>query len=84
MTRSPSSSRRIEPDGLVEPIEALAEARPEVDPEGVVLAFEPAATEAEDEPALRQVVDGRGELCGQARVAERVGGDEQAEADIAS
>ena len=54
----------------------------EVDAEGVVLALEPAAAEAEDEPALRQVVDGRGELRGEARVAERVGGHEQAEADV--
>ena len=36
--------------------------------------------EAEDEPAVGQVVDGRGELRGEPGVAERVGGDKQAEA----
>ena len=57
--------------------------RAEVEPEGVVLALEPAAAETEDEPAARQVVDGRRELGGQPRVAERVGADEQAEPDAA-
>ena len=81
VTRSPSSSRRMSADRLVEPVEPLAEAGPEVEPERVVLALEPAAAEAEDEPAAGQVVDRRGELGGQARVAERVGADEQAEPD---
>ena len=40
-------------DGLVEPVEALAEARPEVDPERIVLALEPGAADAEDRPAVR-------------------------------
>ena len=46
-----------------------------------MLGLEPAATEAEDEPSARQVVDRGRELRGQPRTAERVGADEQAEAD---
>ena len=70
-----------EPDRLVEPVEPFAEARPEVEPERVVLGLEPAATEAEDEASARQVVDRGRELRGQPRTAERVGADEQAQAD---
>ena len=33
----------MRPDGLVEPVQSLAEAGAEVDPEGIVLALEPAA-----------------------------------------
>src|SRR5512146_2004056 len=68
-----------QPDALLEPIEALAETRPEVQAERVVLSLEPATAEAEDEPTVRQVVERRGELGRQARIAERVGRDEQAE-----
>ena len=46
-------------DRLVEPVEALAEARPEVDPERLVLALEPGAADAEDRPAVADVVEGR-------------------------
>ena len=62
-----------EPDGLFEPIESLPEAAPEIEPEGVVFALEPAAAEPEHRPPVRQVVDRRRELGGQARVAKRVG-----------
>ncbi len=68
-------------DRLVEPVEPLAEPRTEIDPERVVLALEPAATEPEDEAPVREMVDGRRELRGQARVPERVRADEQAEPD---
>ena len=40
-------------DRLVEPVEPLAEAAAEVDPEGVVLALEPGAADAEDRAAAR-------------------------------
>ena len=70
-----------EPDRLVESIEPLAEPRAEVEPEGVVLALEPAAAQAEHEAAVREVVDGGSELRRQPRVAERVGADQQTEPD---
>ena len=68
-----------QPDRLVQPVQALAEAAAEVDAEGVVLPFEPATTEPEDRPAARDVVERRRELGGQPGVAERVGGHEQAQ-----
>ena len=71
-----------EPDRLIEPIEPLAEAGPEVEPERLVLALEPAPAETEHEAPVREVVDGRRELGGQARVAEGVGGHQQAEPDL--
>src|SRR5206468_11271113 len=69
-----------EADRLLEPVEPLAEAGPEVEPEGLVLAVEPAAADAQDEPPARHVIEGGRELRGQARIAERVGGDEEPEA----
>ena len=42
-----------EPHRLVEAVEPLPEARSEVDPEGLVLALEPGAADAEDRPAAR-------------------------------
>ena len=66
-------------DRFVEPAEALARALPEVDAEGLVLALEPRAADAEDGPAARHVVQGRGELGREPRVAERVRADHQAE-----
>ena len=48
VTRSPSSRRRISPDCLIQAIQPLAEAGPEVEPERLVLALEPAGAEAED------------------------------------
>ena len=68
-----------QPDRLLQPVEPLAEARPEIEPECFVLALEPAAADAEDEPAVRKVIERRRQLRGEARVAERVRGDEQAE-----
>ena len=70
-----------EHDRLVEPVEPLARAVEEVDAERVVLALEPRPADAEHGPAVRDVVEGRGDLGQQARVAERVGTDHQAEAD---
>jgi hypothetical protein len=69
-----------EVDGLLEPVKPLAEARSEVEPERLVLPPEPAAADAQDEPAVRHVVQGRRELGRQARVPERVSGHEQPEA----
>ena len=57
--------------GLVEAVEPLAEARPEVDPEGVVLAGVPAAAEPEDEAAPRDVVERRRHLGDDPEVPER-------------
>ena len=68
-----------EHDRLVEPVEPLARAAEELDPEAVVLALEPGAADAEHGPAVRDVVERRGELGGQARVAERVRADHQPE-----
>ncbi len=64
---------------LPEPVEPLAETGAEVDPEGVVLALEPAAADAQDRAAAADVVEGRRELGRQAGVAEGVGRDEQAD-----
>ena len=66
-------------DRFVEPVEPFTEAGAEVEAERVVLALEPAPAEAEDEPSARQVVERRRGLGGQARVAERVGGHQEAE-----
>src|SRR6185312_3911356 len=62
-----------------EPIEALAEAGPEVEPERLVLAGEPAAADAQRQPASGEVIERHSELGGEPGVAERVRGDEQAE-----
>ncbi len=70
-----------QPGRLVEPVQALAEAGAEVDPEGVVLALEPATSETQHRTAVREVVEGRRELGGQPWDAERVGRHEQAEPD---
>ena len=66
-------------DRLVQSIKALAETGPEVHPERVVFALEPATADAEDRPAARDVVERRDELRGESRVAERVGRNHQAE-----
>jgi len=68
-----------EPDGLVQPVEPLAEAGPEVDAEGLVLPLEPATPDPQDEPTAGQVVDRRRLLGDEAGVAEGVRGDEVAE-----
>ena len=64
---------------LVEPVEPLAEARPELDPEGLVLALEPGAADAEDRPPVAHVVERRRQLHRQRRVPEGVGADHQPE-----
>ena len=66
-------------DRLLEAIQPFAEARAEVEPERLVLTLEPAAAEAEDQPAPRQVVEGRRELGREPGIAERVGRHEQPE-----
>ncbi len=66
-------------DRLLEPVEALAEAAAEVEPEGVVLTLEPRAADPEHEPAAREVVERRRHLRGESRVPERVRGDEVAD-----
>ena len=70
-----------EPDRLFEPIEPRAEAGPEIEPEGVVFALEPAAAQTENEAPIRQVVDRRRELGCEARVAKGVGSHQKAEPD---
>ena len=70
-----------EPGRFVEPVEPFADPGPELDPEGEMLALEPARPEAEDGPAVGQLVEGRCELRGHARVAQGVRADEEAEAD---
>ena len=69
-------------DRFVEPVETLAEARPEVDAVGLVLQVHPRAADAQDRPALADVVERGGRLRGQAGVAEGVGADEQAQAGL--
>ena len=66
---------------LVEPVQALAEAGPEIDAVGGVLVLEPGATEAQPGPTAADVIDGHGRLGGQAGVAEGVGTDHEAELD---
>jgi hypothetical protein len=66
---------------LGEPVEALPEAGPEVEPEGRVLRLEPRAADAQDRAPIAHVVDRRERLHGDARVAEGVGADEQPEPD---
>ena len=52
---------------------------PKSSPNAACSSLEPAAAEPEDRPAAADLVDGRRELRGQARVAERVRRDEEAE-----
>ena len=52
-------------------------------PIGVVLALEPGAADRQDRPAVADVVERRGQLGGQAGVAEGVGADHQADPDPA-
>ena len=66
-------------DRFVEPVEALAEAGPEVDAVRRVLELHPGAADAQDRPAVADVVERRGGLGDETRVAERVGTDEQPE-----
>src|SRR5439155_8817609 len=66
----------------VEPVEALAKARAEVDAVLLVLELEPRAADAEDPPAVADVVESRGHLRHEPGIAERVGTDEQAEARL--
>ena len=70
-----------DPDRLVEPVEPFADGRPEVDPECVVLALEPGATDPEDRPPAADVVEGCCQLGRVARVAEGVRTDHQPEPD---
>src|SRR4029079_18901288 len=64
---------------LVEVVEPVAHAAPEVDPERLVLAVEPRAADPEDGPAVADMVESGGELRGQPGVAERVGAHHQPE-----
>jgi hypothetical protein len=70
-----------QPNRLVEAIEAIAEARSEVDPERLVLALEPAGPDPEDRPTARDVVERRRQLRRQPDVAERVRADQEADLD---
>src|SRR5439155_168431 len=79
--RHPSASEKTadQRHRLGQPVEPLAEPAAEVEPEGAVLVLEPAAPEPEDQPTTADVVDRGRELRREARVAERVRGDQQAE-----
>ena len=66
-------------DRFVEPVEPLAEAAPELDAVGGVLGLHPRAADAEDRPAVADVIERRGGLGDEPGVAERVGADQQAE-----
>ena len=67
-------------DRFIEPVEPLAEPRPELDAVGVVLGLHPCPADTEDRPAVADVVERRGGLGDETWVPERVGADEQAEA----
>ena len=69
-------------DRFVEPVEPLAEPRPEVDAVGRGLGLHPCPADTEDRPAVADVVERRGGLRDEPRVPERVGADEQAEAGL--
>ena len=71
-----------EPDGLVEAIDPLAEARPELEPEGVMLTLEPGRTDPQDRPAIAQVVERRRKFGGHPGVAKRVRTDHEAKACV--
>lgn len=68
-----------EPDRFVQTIEPFAHARPEVETERVMLSFEPAAAHPQDRAPARHMVEGRRELCHEARIAKRVRTHEEAE-----
>ena len=70
-------------EGLLQPVQPLPEAAPELDPEGRVLADVPAAAQPQDGPTAADVVDGGDRLGDERRVAERVGAHEQAEPRVA-
>ena len=63
--------------GLVQPVQPLADAAPEVDAEGGVLRLEPGAAQAQHRPTPGEVVEGRDHLDHERRVAERVGTHQQ-------
>lgn len=67
--------------GLVEPVEPLADAPPEVDASGPVLELEPGRTQAGDRAALADVVERRERLRDDERTAERDRPDEQPQPD---
>src|SRR5439155_105425 len=69
-------------DGFIEPVEPLAEAGSELDPVGQVLGLHPGAADAQDRPAVARVVEGRGDLGDEARIAERGRPDEQPESRL--
>ncbi len=58
---------------LFQPAQPIAPAGAEVDPERPVLRFEPAATDSQDRPSPRHVIEGRDLLGQEPRVPEGVG-----------
>ena len=70
------------PGGLVEPGEALADRRSEVDAVGEVLVPEPGRAKPGDRPAVADVVECRHGLGDEPGIAERVRPDEEAEVDL--
>ena len=69
-------------ESLLEPVETVAEAAPELEPEGGVLTLVPAAAQPEDGAAAADVVDGGDGLGHDGRIAEGVGTDEEPESDM--
>ena len=65
--------------GLGQPVQPFPDAAPEVEPECLVLALEPAGADAQDRAAAGDVVDRDRHLGREAGVAEGVGGDHVAE-----
>ena len=70
-----------ERDGLLELVQSLAHTRAEVDAERLVLALEPGAADAQDRAPVRDMVQRHRELRRDARVAERVRPDHEAQPD---
>jgi len=68
--------------GLIQPVEALAEARTEVDAHGLVLGLEPGAADTQDRASCAHVVERSDHLHDQSGVAEGVGADHQAEGHL--
>src|SRR4029078_3520373 len=75
----PVEQRPDRRDGLVQPVQALPDAGPELNAVGLVLQLHPCPTDAEDRPPTARVIDRRDRLRDDARVAERVRADQQAE-----
>ena len=70
-----------DPHRLVEPVQALARAAPELQAVGLMLELEPSSADALDCPTARDVIERGGLLCDQAGIPECIGADQQAQSD---